>query len=94
MEPGSKLELIERIAASFSPSAPIDSRVYSGRESQIADVINACMQRGQHAVIFGERGAGKTSLVNAVGQMLNIQFRMPNCGTTGFSRSTAKFGCA
>ena len=88
MAPRSKLELIERIAASFSPSAPIDSRVYSGRESQIADVINACMQRGQHAVIFGERGAGKTSLVNAVGQMLNIQFRMPNCGTINCDQTT------
>lgn len=88
METGNKLELIERIAASFSPSAPIDSRAYSGRESQIADVVNACMQRGQHVVIFGERGAGKTSLANAIGQMLKARFLMPNCGTINCDQTT------
>ena len=86
--PGSKLDLIERIAASFSPSAPIDSRVYSGRESQFADVLNACVQRGQHAVVFGERGAGKTSLVNAIGQTLKIKFQMPKCGTINCDQTT------
>lgn len=88
MEPSKKFELIERIAASFSPSAPIDSRVYSGRESQITDVINACVQRGQHVVIFGERGAGKTSLANAIGQMLKAKFEMPNCGTINCDQTT------
>ncbi len=88
MEPGKKFELIERIATSFSPSAPIDGRAYSGRESQIADVINACVQRGQHVVIFGERGAGKTSLANATGQMLKTKFTMPNCGTINCDQTT------
>lgn len=88
MEPGKKIELIERIAASFSPSAPIDSRAYSGRESQIADVINACLQRGQHVVIFGERGAGKTSLANTIGQILKTKFTMPNCGTINCDQTT------
>jgi Cdc6-like AAA superfamily ATPase len=85
---GSKIDLIERIAASFSPSAPIDSRVYSGRESQIADVINACLQRGQHVVIFGERGAGKTSLANTIGQMLRTRYTMPACGTINCDQTT------
>lgn len=88
MGPGGKVELIERIAASFSPSAPIASRAYSGRESQIADVINACMQRGQHAVIFGERGAGKTSLANAIWEMLRTKFVMPTCGTVNCDQTT------
>ncbi len=88
MEPGKKLELIERIAASFSPSAPIDSRVYCGRESQVTDVINACVQRGQHVVIFGERGAGKTSLANTIGQLLRTKFAMPNCGTINCDQTT------
>jgi len=88
MDPSNKLELMERIAASFSPSAPIDSKVYSGRESQVADVINACVQRGQHVVIFGERGAGKTSLANTIGQMLRAKFTMPNCGTINCDQTT------
>lgn len=86
--PGRNLELIERIAASFSPSAPIDSRVYSGRESQVSDVVNACVQRGQHVVIFGERGAGKTSLANTIGQMLRMRYTMPNCGTINCDQTT------
>jgi len=88
MGPGSRIDLIERIAASFSPSAPIDGRAYSGRESQIADVVNACLQRGQHVVIFGERGAGKTSLANAVGQVLRTKFMMPSCGTINCDQTT------
>ena len=88
MEPGKTLELMERIAASFSPSAPIDGRAYSGRESQIGDVINACVQRGQHVVIFGERGAGKTSLANTIGQMLRAKFAMPNCGIINCDQTT------
>jgi len=88
MTPGSKIDLIEAIAAAFSPSAPIDSRAYAGRESQIAEVINACVQRGQHVVIFGERGAGKTSLANTVGQMLRTRFTMPACGTINCDQTT------
>lgn len=88
MATAGKIDLIERIAASFSPSAPIDSRVYAGREAQIADVINACVQRGQHVVIFGERGAGKTSLANTIGEMLATRFTMPACGTINCDQTT------
>lgn len=88
MTSAGRIDLIERIAASFSPSAPIDSRVYAGREAQIADVINACVQRGQHVVIFGERGAGKTSLVNTIAQMLGTRFTMPACGAINCDQTT------
>jgi len=79
---------MERIAASFSPSAPIDSRAFAGRESQITDVINACIQRGQHVVIFGERGAGKTSLAITLGKMLRTKFIIPECGTINCDQTT------
>lgn len=88
MESNNKFELMERIATSFSPSAPIDSRAFAGRESQITDVINACAQRGQHVVIFGERGAGKTSLANTLGQMLRTKFLIPACGTINCDETT------
>ena len=82
------LDLIERIATSFSPSAPINKKAFAGREAQINDVVSACMQRGQHVVIFGERGAGKTSLANALSQMLVSRFVMPDCGTINCDQTT------
>lgn len=88
MDTNNKIELMERIARSFSPSAPIDGRAFAGRESQVTDIINACVQRGQHAVIFGERGAGKTSLVNALGHVLKTKFVMPECGTINCDQTT------
>jgi len=73
---------------SFRPSAPIDSRAFSGRESQITAIVNACVQRGQHVVIYGERGAGKTSLVNTICEMLRTKFVMPECGTINCDQTT------
>ena len=88
MEPKNKFELLEKIAVSFRPSAPIDSRAFSGRESQVTAILNACVQRGQHVVIYGERGAGKTSLVNTICEMLRTKFVMPECGTINCDQTT------
>lgn len=88
MEQTNKFDILEKIAASFRPSAPIDSRAFAGRESQITAVVNACVQRGQHVVIFGERGAGKTSLVNTLREMLHVKFVMPACGTINCDQTT------
>src|SRR3982751_1361453 len=76
-----KFERMAQIARAFSPSAPIDRRAFAGRVAQITDVINACTQRGQHVVIFGERGAGKTSLANALVHMLGSRFATLACGS-------------
>ncbi len=47
----------------FRPSAPVDREdLFSGRGAQLASVQEAIGSVGQHAVIFGERGVGKTSL--------------------------------
>ncbi len=47
----------------FSPSAPINEHdLFAGRSRQIKKVVEAVMERGKHAVLFGERGVGKTSL--------------------------------
>jgi len=47
----------------FSPGAPIDeNELFAGRSDQINRLIEAVLQRGQHAIVFGERGVGKTSL--------------------------------
>ena len=83
-----KYERMARVAATFSPSAPIDRRAFSGRTAQINDVINACSQRGQHVVIFGERGAGKTSLANALVHILGTKFATPACGSINCDQTT------
>lgn len=55
----------------FRPSAPIDRRsLFSGRSEQIAELFAIVGQPGQHAVIYGERGVGKTSLAAVTTEML------------------------
>jgi Cdc6-like AAA superfamily ATPase len=66
-----QLTLRVRINASFTPSAPIDSAdLFAGRKRQVDRVMGVVFQRGQHAIIFGERGVGKTSLSNIIFDLL------------------------
>lgn len=52
-----------RVRQAFSPSAPVRSRdLFAGRLKQLVAVGDALAEPGQHAVIYGERGVGKTSL--------------------------------
>lgn len=47
----------------FTPSVPIDeNNLFAGRGKEIDQLIEAVLQKGQHAILFGERGVGKTSL--------------------------------
>ena len=49
----------------FNPSGPVSNReLFAGRERQLTDVLGTVGQAGQHAVLFGERGVGKTSLAS------------------------------
>lgn len=55
----------------FSPAAPIDEKdLFAGRRPQIDKMLEAAGERGKHAVLFGERGVGKTSL----GKVLQSMF--------------------
>lgn len=47
----------------FKPKTPVDDdKLFAGRIPQINDVLDAVYEDGGHAIIFGERGVGKTSL--------------------------------
>jgi len=47
----------------FSPSAPVDEAdLFAGRQDQLRRLMEAVAERGRHAVLYGERGVGKTSL--------------------------------
>lgn len=60
-------EIAIRASQVFSPSTPISTReLFAGRGDKIASVIDTVSQVGLHAVIFGERGVGKTSLANII----------------------------
>ena len=78
-----------RVAEVFTPGAPIDSLdLFAGRLEQIKDVLSAVAQRGQHVVLYGERGVGKTSLANIVDDFFAgrgvgaLDAVRVNCGTT------------
>ncbi len=65
------LERMQLVAQAFRPSAPVDRRsLFSGRTDQIAELFSAVAQPGQHAVVYGERGVGKTSLSAVVAELL------------------------
>ncbi len=52
-----------RLSSVFQPAAPINSeKLFRGRISQIRAVVDAINQPGRHAILFGGRGVGKTSL--------------------------------
>ncbi len=62
---------MQRVADGFRPSAPIDRRsLFSGRAEQISEIFSVVAQPGQHAVVYGERGVGKTSLAVVTAELL------------------------
>lgn len=68
----------------FHPHAPIDQRdLFAGRLEQVGALLGILRTKGQHAIIHGERGVGKTSLVSILseltaGRMLVVRL---NCGS-------------
>ncbi len=49
----------------FSPTTPIKKeKFFHGRITQLEKVCDAINEYGQHAIVYGERGVGKTSLAN------------------------------
>lgn len=73
---GEQPEFLEHVAVGsvFRPTTPIDeSSLFSGRVAQMNRVFEVVAQRGQHVIIFGERGVGKTSLANVLGPFLMLQ---------------------
>lgn len=81
--------LIATINMAFTPSAPINSRdLFSGRGREVDRAIGTIFQPGQHVVLYGERGVGKTSLANTLYDLLvfmgkhNYQRARVNCSET------------
>ena len=58
---------IALIHTTFTESAPVSNYdLFAGRRDQIDRVFGAVFSPGQHAVIYGERGVGKSSLATII----------------------------
>ena len=86
MDAKEKLQHLMKVNQAFSPGAPIDKfKLFAGRTAQVREVITAVQQRGQHVILYGERGVGKTSLANVLSEFLtdigygNIDSGTINC---------------
>lgn len=74
----------------FTPSAPIrDQDLFAGRNHELFSVVEAMQSAGQHVVIYGERGVGKTSLARVAMQVSDgfhqIAVRVNCDGGDGFA---------
>lgn len=57
----------------FTPATPVsENALFAGRMKELRRVVDTINQRGRHAVIFGERGVGKTSLASVISSRLSI----------------------
>jgi Cdc6-like AAA superfamily ATPase len=62
-----RYRLIATINLTFTPGSPIDSKdLFAGRRRQREKLISTIFQKGEHAILYGERGVGKTSLANTL----------------------------
>lgn len=51
----------------FTPSTPVTvAELFAGRSAQMVKINDTIAEPGRHAIIFGERGVGKTSLVQII----------------------------
>ncbi|GAB5442078.1 MAG: hypothetical protein Fues2KO_24270 [Fuerstiella sp.] len=70
----------------FRPGTPVNREdLFSGRTAPLRRVVDTINQHGQHSVIYGERGVGKTSLANMLWPTLHatgcsILIPVVNCG--------------
>jgi Cdc6-like AAA superfamily ATPase len=69
-----KAKLDAQVSQVFTPASPVrEADLFAGRRDQIRKVVDAINQPGQHAIIFGERGVGKTSLSNILATKLRSE---------------------
>jgi Cdc6-like AAA superfamily ATPase len=71
MDQTEKIQRSMKAAQAFTPGVPIDEKdLFAGRIPIVKRVVGILGQRGQHAIIFGERGVGKTSFARVLTSFL------------------------
>ncbi|HTR97044.1 MAG TPA: AAA family ATPase [Candidatus Acidoferrales bacterium] len=72
-----------RIDDVFTPSSPVRRReLFAGRAQALQALLELIEQPGRHAVVFGERGAGKSSLVAVAPEMCASPIRVVRVSVT------------
>jgi hypothetical protein len=92
MTPEVKIQTIANASRVFSPSAPVDKKaLFMGRLMEIQQIMQAVSTRGRHAIMFGDRGVGKTSLANILKDVFSVSGGMKivriNCSPQDTFRS-------
>jgi len=87
-----KEEKLQALNWVFSPTTPIKKEeFFRGRIVQLRKICEAINQEGQHAILFGERGVGKTSLANIMAESLTIVYPVKvTCGRNDTFKSIWK----
>jgi Cdc6-like AAA superfamily ATPase len=91
MTPEDWAAMAAEVYSSFSPGSPIKLQSdLAGREEQAGRLRGIILSSGEHALIYGERGAGKTSIANTFHLNLNNETRRIhpihiNCGDNDFT---------
>jgi Cdc6-like AAA superfamily ATPase len=68
-----KRKLRTKVGQGFSPAAPISiGSLFAGRTKQLEKLHDALPVRGRHAIVYGERGVGKTSLAYVLKATLEL----------------------
>lgn len=66
----------------FKPATPInEAKLFAGRINEIRKILDAIESQGQHIIIYGERGVGKTSLVNVISELLSQNIKIVSAKT-------------
>ncbi len=75
-----RIELINNI---FTPSAPTESLdLFVGRTEEINRIRQAIEEKGQHIVMYGNRGVGKTSITNMLADLFtNVVISKITCSS-------------
>jgi hypothetical protein len=77
LEDAQAFERHGRLDEVFRPGAPVDrDELFAGREHEQWALMEAIRSPGSHAVVYGERGIGKTSLAATVTDMCNRNGRI------------------
>src|SRR5258708_3447393 len=91
--PNDGLELDMRLAQSFTPHAPVRSAdLFAGRTEQFRAVTDTLKTVGLHAIIYGDRGVGKTSLAFVIADTLKSELGVARvtCGQSDTFGSVAR----
>lgn len=81
-----KLIIESKVRQVFTPFSPVrKSELLSGRETEISSILSTINTPGQHALIYGNRGIGKSSLANVISELakdsLNYSIHIKKCSS-------------